>query len=193
MEEESTTCSHPATGSIRTDKEALVSINEIKGDKEDRFTTNIEEFDRVLGGGIVPGSLTLVGGDPGIGKSTLLLQVCKELSDFGREVLYISGEESLSQIKMRADRIGTFQDKFKLLTEINLNVIAETVKSAKPDVVVIDSIQTMYNEEVNAAPGSVSQVRESTSVLLQLAKGENIAVLIVGHVPKEGTVAGPRE
>ena len=107
-------------------------------------------------------------------------------------MLYISGEESLSQIKMRADRIGTFQDKFKLLTEINLNVIAETVKSAKPDVVVIDSIQTMYNEEVNAAPGSVSQVRESTSVLLQLAKGENIAVLIVGHVTKEGTVAGPR-
>ena len=192
VEERITKSSHTATGSIRTEKKALVSINEIKGDKEDRFTTNIEEFDRVLGGGIVPGSLTLVGGDPGIGKSTLLLQVCKELSDFGREVLYISGEESLSQIKMRADRIGTFQDKFKLLTEINLNVIAETVKSAKPDVVVIDSIQTMYNEEVNAAPGSVSQVRESTSVLLQLAKGENIAVLIVGHVTKEGTVAGPR-
>ena len=192
VEERITKSSHISTGSIRTEKKALVSINEIKGDKEDRFTTNIEEFDRVLGGGIVPGSLTLVGGDPGIGKSTLLLQVCKELSDSGREVLYISGEESLSQIKMRADRIGTFQDKFKLLTEINLNVIAETVKSAKPDVVVIDSIQTMYNEEVNAAPGSVSQVRESTSVLLQLAKGENIAVLIVGHVTKEGTVAGPR-
>lgn len=192
VEERVTKSSHSFAGSIRTEKKALISINDIKGDKEDRFTTNIEEFDRVLGGGIVPGSLTLVGGDPGIGKSTLLLQVCKELSDFGREVLYISGEESLSQIKMRADRIGTFQDKFKLLTEINLNVIAETVKSAKPDVVVIDSIQTMYNEEVNAAPGSVSQVRESTSVLLQLAKGENIAVLIVGHVTKEGTVAGPR-
>lgn len=192
VEERITKSSHSSTGSIRTEKKALISINDIKGDKEDRFTTNIEEFDRVLGGGIVPGSLTLVGGDPGIGKSTLLLQVCKELSDSGREVLYISGEESLSQIKMRADRIGTFQDKFKLLTEINLNVIAETVKSAKPDVVVIDSIQTMYNEEVNAAPGSVSQVRESTSVLLQLAKGENIAVLIVGHVTKEGTVAGPR-
>ena len=192
VEERVTKSSHSFAGSIRTEKKALISINDIKGDKEDRFTTNIEEFDRVLGGGIVPGSLTLVGGDPGIGKSTLLLQVCKELSDCGREVLYISGEESLSQIKMRAARIGTFQDKFKLLTEINLNVIAETVKSAKPDVVVIDSIQTMYNEEVNAAPGSVSQVRESTSVLLQLAKGENIAVLIVGHVTKEGTVAGPR-
>lgn len=182
-----------ATGqSIRRVDRPPVSIDEIKGDKEERFTTDIEEFDRVLGGGIVPGSLTLVGGDPGIGKSTLLLQVCKQLSDTGREVLYISGEESLSQIKMRADRIGTFQKQFRLLTEINLDIIAQTVKKEKPDVVVIDSIQTMFNEQVNAAPGSVSQVRESTAVLLQLAKGENIAILIVGHVTKEGTVAGPR-
>ena len=182
-----------ATGqSVRRVDRPPVSIDEIKGDKEERFTTDIEEFDRVLGGGIVPGSLTLVGGDPGIGKSTLLLQVCKQLSDTGREVLYISGEESLSQIKMRADRIGTFQKQFRLLTEINLDIIAQTVKKEKPDVVVIDSIQTMFNEQVNAAPGSVSQVRESTAVLLQLAKGENIAILIVGHVTKEGTVAGPR-
>ena len=182
-----------ATGqSVRRVDRPPVSIDEIKGDKEERFTTDIEEFDRVLGGGIVPGSLTLVGGDPGIGKSTLLLQVCKQLSDTGREVLYISGEESLSQIKMRADRIGTFQKQFRLLTEINLDIIAQTVKREKPDVVVIDSIQTMFNEQVNAAPGSVSQVRESTAVLLQLAKGENIAILIVGHVTKEGTVAGPR-
>ena len=182
-----------ATGqSVRRVERPPVSIDEIKGDKEERFTTDIEEFDRVLGGGIVPGSLTLVGGDPGIGKSTLLLQVCKQLSDTGREVLYISGEESLSQIKMRADRIGTFQKQFRLLTEINLDIIAQTVKKEKPDVVVIDSIQTMFNEQVNAAPGSVSQVRESTAVLLQLAKGENIAILIVGHVTKEGTVAGPR-
>lgn len=182
-----------ATGqSVRRVDRPPVSIDEIKGDKEERFTTDIEEFDRVLGGGIVPGSLTLVGGDPGIGKSTLLLQVCKQLSDTGREVLYISGEESLSQIKMRADRIGTFQKQFRLLTEINLDIIAQTVKKEKPDVVVIDSIQTMFNEQINAAPGSVSQVRESTAVLLQLAKGENIAILIVGHVTKEGTVAGPR-
>lgn len=182
-----------ATGqSVRRVDRPPVSIDEIKGDKEERFITDIEEFDRVLGGGIVPGSLTLVGGDPGIGKSTLLLQVCKQLSDTGREVLYISGEESLSQIKMRADRIGTFQKQFRLLTEINLDIIAQTVKKEKPDVVVIDSIQTMFNEQVNAAPGSVSQVRESTAVLLQLAKGENIAILIVGHVTKEGTVAGPR-
>lgn len=191
--EEPVTKSPHATGqSVRRVDRPPVSIDEIKGDKEERFTTDIEEFDRVLGGGIVPGSLTLVGGDPGIGKSTLLLQVCKQLSDTGREVLYISGEESLSQIKMRADRIGTFQKQFRLLTEINLDIIAQTVKKEKPDVVVIDSIQTMFNEQVNAAPGSVSQVRESTAVLLQLAKGENIAILIVGHVTKEGTVAGPR-
>ena len=183
---------HVTGPSVRRVDRPPVSIDEIKGDKEERFTTDIEEFDRVLGGGIVPGSLTLVGGDPGIGKSTLLLQVCKQLSDTGREVLYISGEESLSQIKMRADRIGTFQKQFRLLTEINLDIIAQTVKKEKPDVVVIDSIQTMFNEQVNAAPGSVSQVRESTAVLLQLAKGENIAILIVGHVTKEGTVAGPR-
>lgn len=169
-----------------------VQISEIAGEKEERFATHIEEFDRVLGGGIVPGSLTLVGGDPGIGKSTLLLQVCKRLADDGKEVLYISGEESLTQIKMRADRIGTFTERFKLLAEVNLGTIAEVVKSQRPQVVVIDSIQTMYNDEVNAAPGSVSQVRESTGVLMQLAKVENIAILIVGHVTKEGTVAGPR-
>lgn len=167
-------------------------LKEVSGQKEERFATGIEEFDRVLGGGIVPGSLTLVGGDPGIGKSTLLLQVCRELAAAGREVLYISGEESLMQIKMRADRVGNFSDSFKLLTEVNLNVITEVVKTERPQVVVIDSIQTMYNEEINAAPGSVSQVRESTGVLMQLAKVEDIAILIVGHVTKEGTVAGPR-
>lgn len=192
VEERITKGSHTSSGKIRPSAKSPVVLGDIKGEKEDRFTTNIEEFDRVLGGGIVPGSLTLVGGDPGIGKSTLLLQVCKELSDSGKEVLYISGEESLTQIKMRADRIGQFQNKFKLLTEVNLDLIAETVKKEMPDVVVIDSIQTMFNEEVDAAPGSVSQVRESTAVLLQLAKGENVAILIVGHVTKEGTVAGPR-
>jgi DNA repair protein RadA/Sms len=169
-----------------------VELKDISDRKEDRFATQIEEFDRVLGGGIVPGSLTLVGGDPGIGKSTLLLQVCKMLAESDKEVLYISGEESLTQIKMRADRIGQFPEHFKLLTEVNLGLIAEVIRIQKPDVVVIDSIQTMFNEEINAAPGSVSQVRESTGVLMRLAKTENIAILIVGHVTKEGTVAGPR-
>ena len=160
--------------------------------EEDRITTGIGELDRVLGGGIVQGSLTLVGGDPGIGKSTLLLQVCHNLSNGGHSVLYISGEESLAQIKMRADRIGAFSDRMLLLCETNLGEIAEVIRTAKPETVIIDSIQTMYNEAVSSAPGSVSQVRESTSILLQLAKGLGVSVFIVGHVTKEGTVAGPR-
>ena len=159
---------------------------------EDRVSTGLKELDLVLGGGIVKGSLTLVGGDPGIGKSTLLLQVCRHLSDAGHRVLYISGEESLSQIKLRADRIGTFSDKMELLCETNLGEIAEVIRVQKPETVVIDSIQTMYNEEVSSAPGSVSQVRESTGILMQLAKGLGVSIFIVGHVTKEGTVAGPR-
>ena len=160
--------------------------------EEDKIHTGISELDRVLGGGIVQGSLTLVGGDPGIGKSTLLLQTCRLLAENGHKVLYISGEESQVQIKMRADRIGQFQKQMLLLCETNLDEIAEVIRRENPRVVVIDSIQTMYNESVSAAPGSVSQVRESTGTLLQLAKGLNVAVFIVGHVTKEGTVAGPR-
>lgn len=167
-------------------------LSEITIHSEERISTGIGELDRVLGGGIVQGSLTLVGGDPGIGKSTLLLQVCRNLSEEGHKVLYISGEESLSQIKMRADRIGQFKEHMLLLCETNLGEIAEVIRSRKPEAVVIDSIQTMYNENVSAAPGSVSQVRESTGILLQLAKGLGVSVLIVGHVTKEGTVAGPR-
>lgn len=140
----------------------------------------------------MPGSLTLVGGDPGIGKSTLLLQVCQKLAGAGRKVLYLSGEESLRQIKIRANRIGEFNDNLLLLCETNLYVIEETLKAMKPDVAVIDSIQTMYSEDVSSAPGSVSQVREATNIFLQLAKGMNISIFLVGHVTKEGTVAGPR-
>ena len=169
-----------------------VKLSQVSVDEKDRISTNMEELDRVLGGGIVPGSLILVGGDPGIGKSTLLLQVCRNLSDKALDVLYISGEESLHQIKMRANRLGEFGDRLSLLCEINLEVIEEIIRKLQPKVVVIDSIQTMYSEEVKAAPGSVSQVRESTAVLLQLAKGLGITIFIVGHVTKEGTVAGPR-
>ena len=168
-----------------------VKLSQVSVDEKDRISTNMEELDRVLGGGIVPGSLILVGGDPGIGKSTLLLQVCRNLSDKALDVLYISGEESLRQIKMRANRLGEFGDRLSLLCEINLEVIEEIIRKLQPKVVVIDSIQTMYSEEVKAAPGSVSQVRESTAVLLQLAKGLGITIFIVGHVTKEGTVAGP--
>ncbi|QFJ53484.1 DNA repair protein RadA [Pseudobutyrivibrio xylanivorans] len=159
---------------------------------EMRISTNIEEFDRVLGGGIVPGSMVLVGGDPGIGKSTLLLQTCQKLCNAGTNVMYVSGEESLQQIKIRADRIGTFNDKLDLFCETNLDTIKAVVEREKPTVLIIDSIQTMYNETVGSAPGSVSQVRESTGVLMEIAKGIGIAVFIVGHVTKEGTVAGPR-
>lgn len=170
----------------------VVTLSSVSTDQEDRMQTEIEELDRVLGGGVVPGSLVLVGGDPGIGKSTLLLQVCKRLSDQGRKVLYISGEESLKQIKLRANRMGTFSDHLLLLCETNLETIRQVIERERPAVAVIDSIQTMYSEEVTAAPGSVSQVREATNTLMQIAKGLNITIFIVGHVTKEGTVAGPR-
>ena len=174
------------------EKAVPASFSEISLEKEERMQTHIEELNRVLGGGLVPGSLTLVGGDPGIGKSTLLLQVCREMSADGHKVLYISGEESLKQIKLRANRIGEFSDNMRLLCETNLEIVEETLEREKPEIVVVDSIQTMYQESVSAAPGSVSQVREATGVFMRLAKGFNISILIVGHVTKEGTVAGPR-
>lgn len=181
------------TAAKNTVREAeVVTLSSVSTDQEDRMQTEIEELDRVLGGGVVPGSLVLVGGDPGIGKSTLLLQVCKRLSDQGRKVLYISGEESLKQIKLRANRMGTFSDHLLLLCETNLETIRQVIEREHPAVAVIDSIQTMYSEEVAAAPGSVSQVREATNTLMQIAKGLNITIFIVGHVTKEGTVAGPR-
>ena len=182
-----------AAGRVLTGSAAKPSVlSEISIKEEDKILTGIDELDRVLGGGIVQGALTLVGGDPGIGKSTLLLQVCRQVSVKGHKVLYISGEESLMQIKMRADRIGTFSENVLLLCETSLDVIAQTIRDEKPGVVVIDSIQTMYSDQVSAAPGSVSQVREATGVLLQLAKGLKVSIFIVGHVTKEGTVAGPR-
>lgn len=178
---------------VKQIKEAeVVPLKSIETNKEERTLTHIQELDRVLGGGIVPGSLVLVGGDPGIGKSTLLLQVCQRLCEDKRQVLYISGEESLKQIKLRANRMGEFKEDLYLLCETNLDVIKNIIEKRKPDFVVIDSIQTMYNEEVASAPGSVSQVRESTNVFMQLAKGLGISIFIVGHVTKEGTVAGPR-
>ena len=167
-------------------------LSEIISSDEKRISSGMPELDRVLGGGIVQGSMVLVGGDPGIGKSTLLLQVCRNLCSRKVDVLYVSGEESLQQIKIRADRMGTFDDQLSLLCETNLDIIRSVVDRSRPRVLVIDSIQTMYSETVGSAPGSVSQVRESTAVLMQIAKGMNITVFIVGHVTKEGLVAGPR-
>ena len=166
-------------------------LKEVSSDREERTLIGIREFDRVLGGGIVKGSLVLVGGDPGIGKSTLLLQMCREIST-KHKVFYISGEESAQQIKMRADRLGEFAGEVLLLAETNLDLITAALEKEQPEVVVIDSIQTMYREEVGAAPGSVSQVREATASLMRLAKEKGISIFIVGHVTKEGTVAGPR-
>lgn len=167
-------------------------LKDINLTEDERQTCGIGELDRVLGGGIVPGSLVLVGGDPGIGKSTLLLQVCRNLAQKDVSVLYISGEESLRQIKLRANRIGDFTDKLQLLCETNLEAIREIIERKKPDVAVVDSIQTMFHEDISSAPGSVSQVRESTNVLMQIAKGMGVSIFIVGHVTKEGNVAGPR-
>lgn len=180
-------------GTVRDKKEAqIVALSSVETDEDARMMTEMAELDRVLGGGIVPGSLVLVGGDPGIGKSTLLLQVCQRLAAMNKKILYISGEESLKQIKLRANRMGDFSHTLFLLCETNLDMIRNVIEQQTPDMVVIDSIQTMYNEEVGSAPGSVSQVRESTNILMQLAKGLGISIFIVGHVTKEGTVAGPR-
>lgn len=176
-----------------TKKDAVPTLlSNVTTDDENRISTKISEMDRVLGGGIVVGSLVLVGGDPGIGKSTLLLQMCRNLSDEGKKVLYVSGEESLRQIKMRAERLGTFSRDISILCETDLDIISNSITNMMPDVVIIDSIQTMYREDVGSAPGSVSQVREATSILMRIAKGLHITVFIVGHVTKEGVVAGPR-
>ena len=192
VEEAVSSVKSKATGKPLKQRQEPVILKDISLERDERKTTNIKELDRVLGGGIVPGSLVLVGGDPGIGKSTLLLQVCRNLSGNGCSVLYISGEESLRQIKLRANRIGTFTEKLSLLCETNLEAIREVIERQKPEIVVIDSIQTMFHEEISSAPGSVSQVRESTNVLMQIAKGMGISIFIVGHVTKEGNVAGPR-
>lgn len=179
-------------GNISVRAEEPSFLSSVVADEEERVKTGIGEFDRVLGGGIVRGSLILVGGDPGIGKSTLLLQMCRELSAKQVKILYISGEESLKQIKMRADRLGNFTGELMLLSETNLDIIESTMKKTNPEIVIIDSIQTMYRDDISSAPGSVSQVRETTSTLMHLGKGLGISVFIVGHVTKEGVVAGPR-
>ncbi len=182
--------SKPA-GGIRSYREPVL-ISNVKTEEQLRLCSGIGELDRVLGGGIVRGSLVLVGGDPGIGKSTLLLQMCREIAAQQKKILYISGEESLSQIKMRAERLGVFGGELFLLCETDLDMVEEVIQKHTPDIVIIDSIQTMFKEEVSAAPGSVSQVREATAALMRIAKDSGITIFIIGHVTKEGVVAGPR-
>ncbi|MDX8047399.1 DNA repair protein RadA [Gracilibacillus sp. S3-1-1] len=179
-----------ATGSVTAHKPEM--ITRIQSKEEPRVKTKMQELNRVLGGGIVQGSLVLIGGDPGIGKSTLLLQVSSQLAERDLDVLYISGEESTRQTKLRADRLDVSSDRLYVLSETNMLDIANQIDQLKPGFVVIDSIQTVYKEEVTSAPGSVSQVRECTSELMRIAKQNHIPIFIVGHVTKEGSIAGPR-
>lgn len=168
-----------------------VNINDIRIDNEERYSTGMKEMDRVLGGGIVKGSLILVGGDPGIGKSTLLLQVCENVK-FNEKILYISGEESIKQIKIRADRLGVKNPSLLMISETSFNVIERLIDVERPGLVITDSIQTIFNDELTSAPGSVSQVREITAGLMRIAKRLGVTIMIVGHVTKEGAIAGPR-
>lgn len=167
-------------------------INSIETQDEPRVETELSELNRVLGGGIVPGSLVLIGGDPGIGKSTLLLQVSAMLANSGSRVLYISGEESVRQTKLRAERLDASSSELYIYAETNLELINHTIDDVNPDFVIVDSIQTVHHPEVTSAPGSVTQVRESTAELMRIAKTKNIAIFLVGHVTKEGQIAGPR-
>lgn len=181
-----------STPSISNVKNKSQLLNEITATNEIRSLTGMSELDGVLGGGLVEGSLTLVGGDPGIGKSTLILQICQKLGEQGKKILYVSGEESPQQIKMRADRLGVTTENLYLISETNMSVIEAVISDMQPDFVVIDSVQTMYIDEVASAPGSVTQVRECTSRIMHIGKGKGITVIIVGHVTKEGAIAGPR-
>lgn len=162
-----------------------VKINSIAPKREERFSTSIPELDRVLGGGVIPGSLVLVGGDPGIGKSTLLLQVSNNVAETGKKVLYISGEESESQIKMRAKRLKVSSDNLYIYTENNLAAIELQIAEVEPDMVIVDSIQTMISPEINSAPGTISQIKEGTSKFMKISKSKSISTFIVGHVTKE--------
>jgi DNA repair protein RadA/Sms len=181
------------TRGILTNMDAPVLLKDITSGSERRYVTGMQEFDRVMGGGIVAGSVTLIGGDPGIGKSTIALQASCRLSEQGLKVLYVSGEESVAQTKMRADRIVKKPAaSLYIVNQIDLNVIIEFINKLAPQVVVIDSIQVVYEPGMGSSPGSVSQVRECASLLTQLAKSRGIACFIIGHVTKEGTIAGPR-
>ncbi len=167
-------------------------IDEITIDHSIRVSTGIEEFDRVLGGGLVQGSLVLLAGDPGIGKSTILLQTGKSVCSGGKKILYVSAEESASQIKLRAERLGVKSDKLYIYSQTNFDLIKRQIEEMKPDMLVIDSIQAVYSQNITSSPGSVSQIRECTNILMDIAKNKNITVVVIGHVTKDGNIAGPK-
>ena len=168
----------------------LSKVSDIDVSEDKRIISSIQELDRVLGGGIVPGSVVLVGGDPGIGKSTLMMQLSDKIKQ--NTILYVSGEESPKQIKLRCERLGFAHDDFYILSETSLEIIAAIVDKLKPDIVIIDSIQTIYRNELESSPGSVSQLRESTAAIIQIAKAKNISFFLIGHITKEGVIAGPK-
>lgn len=190
-EEISVSASSKGNKKLSASVQPVLRLNEITGDVEKRISTGINEFDRVLGGGIVQGSLVLIGGDPGIGKSTILLQICEHLGKTC-DVLYVSGEESANQIKLRANRLGVTTNRLGVLAQTDVGIIVETVKSEKPDIVIIDSIQTMIYDECSSSAGSVTQVRECTNIFMHMAKSLGIPVFVVGHVNKDGAIAGPK-
>ncbi len=177
--------------SFAMQSEPPTTLKNISISKEERIHTGLSELDRVLGGGIVPGSLVLIGGDPGIGKSTILLQICEHLGK-SKKILYISGEESQRQIKLRADRLCVATENLKLYTETNMALIQNCIMKENPDILIVDSVQTMFNPEINPAPGSVTQIRDTAATLMRIAKEKNIATFLVGHVTKEGSIAGPK-
>lgn len=191
METVQKTATKSTTQAVKTTLARPQSIDRVEHSTDIRFSTGIVELDRVLGGGVVPGELVLVGGDPGIGKSTLLLQICQNAGKT-KKILYVSGEESASQIKIRAERLGVSTPNLYLMSETDVETILEAINDTKPDIVIIDSIQTMHIDSISSASGSVPQVRETTNALMRLAKSMNTAMFIVGHVTKDGSLAGPR-
>lgn len=190
--EEKTSKSNKEVFVIDKSSSRPLNINSIETIKEQRFSSCINELDRVLGGGVVKGSLVLVGGDPGIGKSTLLIQVSSNVANSGKKVLYISGEESASQIKMRAQRLGIKSDNLYIFAENNLSIIEAHLESVNPDLIILDSIQTVFSPEITSAPGTVSQIKEGTSRFMKISKKMGISTFVVGHVTKEGALAGPK-
>jgi len=178
------------SSSLKAKSADIVLLSDVESQGEVRFKTGIEEFDRVLGGGIVPGSVVLIGGDPGIGKSTLMLQVADKIKN--KKILYISGEESSSQIKLRCERLNYHLENFYLLSETNLEIITSVIENENPDLVVVDSIQTIYRPDIESSPGTIVQLRESTSYLIKIAKFKNIPIMLVGHITKDGAIAGPK-
>ena len=180
-----------ASGKISKERVKPVELNKIEGKENSRISTGFDELDRVLGGGLVNGSLVLLGGEPGIGKSTLILQICNKIKTTGK-VLYVSGEESAEQVKLRADRLNVKNENLLFLSETNIDSVGQDIEEIQPALVIIDSIQTMYSEEISSAPGSVSQVREITARIMRMCKENGVTTILIGHVTKDGNIAGPR-